>query len=353
MDIEATLTIAPPLLLEPTELFFGRDAFPIALSRFCARWSGPIAWVVDRSVLAYVRPVAEQSCASLILEAPPKHRQGLDELLDQLLHHKLGRDTLLVGVGGGAVSDLVGFTASLYLRGVAYVLVPTTLLAMVDASIGGKTGIDLPQGKNLLGALYPPRAIFADPRFLDTLPPHEILFGSVEMLKLGLTADRELWEQAQRAPSAEPTVLRAIRAKATIATLDPREEGLRHILNFGHTVGHALEKVSHYTLAHGAAVGIGCAVESRLSALLGYLSDISCQKIQQVFDRMNFRLPGTYTRPDFLAALALDKKRRSGRTRFVFIEEIGHPVAFEGQYCAEAPVEALDAAIAWMEAQYG
>lgn len=256
------------------------------------------------------------------------------------------RETTLIALGGGATTDLVGFVASILFRGVPLILIPTTLLAMVDAAIGGKTGINTSFGKNLLGTIYFPKDIFIDFQFLKTLPEKELFNGYAEMIKLGLVWDPSILEAAQ-----SEQILKAIRGKLEIVEHDPFDNGLRRILNFGHTIGHGLERALDFSMSHGEAVAIGCLTESYLSRQLGYLSEKDFERICSFYPPL--RLPESYCRQRLFQAMASDKKRSSGNVRFVLIDAIGHALSFEDQYCRSVPDESLIQAVAWMERYFG
>jgi 3-dehydroquinate synthase len=244
-------------------------------------------------------------------------------------------------MGGGVATDLVGFLAATYMRGVPLILIPTTLMAMVDASIGGKNGVNTPAGKNLIGSIYHPKAIISDLNTLSTLPKKEWLNGRAEILKMGLIC------------GAPDSIEGVARAKISVVERDPSERGLRRILNFGHTVAHALEAISNYELAHGEAVAIGCLAESFLSVLLGYLPESALDEIRKRFSDFPLRLPIQYLRESFLDAMTLDKKGAGGQVRIVLIDRIGHAMEFDGAYCR--PVEKIDLQqmAEWMEMRYG
>ncbi|MDP1608283.1 MAG: 3-dehydroquinate synthase family protein [Chlamydiales bacterium] len=256
------------------------------------------------------------------------------------------RETTLIALGGGATTDLVGFVASILFRGVPLVLIPTTLLAMVDAAIGGKTGINTSFGKNLLGATYFPKKIFIDFQFLKTLPEKELFNGYAEIIKLGLVWDASLLEANE-----SERIHKAIRGKLEIVEQDPFDASLRRILNFGHTIGHGLERALDFSMSHGEAVAIGCLTESYLSRQLGYLSEKDFEQICSFYPPL--RLPESYCRQRLFQAMASDKKRSSGNVRFVLIDAIGHALSFEGQYCRAVPEESLLQALAWMERYCG
>ncbi|MDE2712303.1 MAG: 3-dehydroquinate synthase [Acidobacteriota bacterium] len=263
-----------------------------------------------------------------------KTRAEKARLEDELLSRRLGRDTVLVGFGGGVVTDLAGFVAATYLRGIPFVAVPTTLLAAVDASVGGKTGINTPHGKNLIGAIRQPAAVFADIRFLETLPEPEFLNGVAEALKMAATSDPELFSGMEKGIGAlterEPGALTrlvaaAVRIKAAVVSADERESGLREVLNFGHTIGHGLESATDYVLAHGAAVAVGMIAESRMARRAGFLEPAAEDRLRFLIDSvgLSVRAPDGVERGRVLAALESDKKARGGEPRFVVLEDIG------------------------------
>lgn len=248
--------------------------------------------IADSQVAEIYAPEAEQQLAAHpefrgLLQFPAgeqsKCRAQKDALEDALLAQKAGRDTVLVAFGGGVTGDLVGYVAATLHRGVPLVHLPTTLLAMVDSSIGGKTGINHPAGKNLIGAFYQPDSIFCDVRFLKTLSKVEFLSGMAEVIKYAVIMDDELWhwlesEQQQILGGDLPTLTKIIsrcaQDKINVAAADEKESGLRGILNFGHTVGHAVEKLSNFSVPHGFAVATGMVVAARLSVrLLNYPAD--------------------------------------------------------------------------------
>ncbi|MES2274135.1 MAG: 3-dehydroquinate synthase [Chlamydiota bacterium] len=291
-----------------------------------------------------------------------KSREMKQFLEDELLKKKCGRDTLLIACGGGVTTDLVGYLASTYMRGVPLIFIPTTLLAMVDAAIGGKTGVNTPFGKNSIGAFYPPKAIFIDLHFLKTLPQKEWMNGLAEMAKYGLIANEAHFEKLEAHPAdwqkqdlLRELILTSIQAKIDVVERDPFETGYRRILNFGHTVGHALELISDYEMAHGEAVALGCMAESFLSCHLGYLPKAALQRILAFYFslRFSFKLPKNFTRQTFLDALASDKKSKGSEIRCTLIDRIGSCIPFEGAYCRALEKKDLDALLDWMESMNG
>jgi 3-dehydroquinate synthase len=262
-----------------------------------------------------------------------KNLAEIERTAEWLAQNGYDRRGAVIGIGGGATTDHAGFAASIYLRGVRFALCPTTLLAMVDASVGGKTGVDLPAGKNLVGAFHQPRAVIADLGFLDTLPPRERIAGLAEVVKCGFIADpallaaMEAWGGAG-APAAaaayRPLVAGAVRVKAAVVAEDEHEGGRRAILNFGHTVGHALEAASGYALLHGEAVSLGM-----IAALsLGRARGITPEPLQARARRLlkDVGLPvDLEARLDasVLARVGVDKKRQGAKIRFVFCAAAG------------------------------
>ena len=242
--------------------------------------------------------------------AGPKTLASAERLWDEL---KVGRDGTIVGYGGGSTTDLAGFVAATYMRGVRWISVPTTLVGQVDAGIGGKTGVDLPSGKNLVGAFHYPDRVLIDTALLETLPPEEHRNGMAEVVKTGLLAGQPVWELP-----AEAMVRACAVFKAAVCLADPYErKGRREILNLGHTFGHALEAASDYRLAHGEAVALGLTAALRLSGL----------ESPEILDPQ----PVHVNRERAWAALQRDKKARDGRIRVVLLEKVGEPVVREAE----------------------
>jgi 3-dehydroquinate synthase len=256
-----------------------------------------------------------------------KSGRTLDRVHDAFLEAGLARDGLVLAFGGGVIGDLAGFAAATYMRGVDWVGVPTTLLSMVDSSIGGKVGINHPRAKNLIGAFHQPRAVVADLRVLATLPAREARSGAYEILKCGVVADRAP-ESLATWPGLEAAVAAACGIKASIVARDEREGGLRRVLNFGHTVGHALETVTGYRrLTHGEAVGWGMIAATWIAAGRGLLPDAERDEILAGVESLGRRPPVADLAEDaILTALARDKKARAGQVPFVLPTAIGSVV---------------------------
>lgn len=265
-----------------------------------------------------------------MLVVPPgegsKTRRRWSDLTDQLLALGFGRDSGLVAVGGGVVGDLTGFVAATFLRGIPYVQVPTSLLAMVDASVGGKTGLNTHHGKNLVGAFHPPMGVLIDPTAVGSLRSAHLRGGLVEAIKHGLVADAEYlsWidghetELMARDPEALGRLVRhSVEIKAAIVAGDEHEAGRRAILNAGHTIGHALEWVSGYRLPHGDAVGLGLVIEARIATLLGLAPDGLASEVAARLARIGvpLELPAADQDDRIVAAIGRDKKVRAGSFR--------------------------------------
>ena len=254
------------------------------------------------------------------------------QMVEYLASQLSGRDTTIIAIGGGMIMDLAGFLAATYCRGVKLVLVPTSLLAMVDASIGGKTAVNLAAGKNLLGTTTFPDKVIIHLPFLSTLPDTEWENGIVEILKAGLIADPFLFFHYAHL-SQEEVIDRAIEVKRRLVAQDPYDSGSRSLLNLGHTIGHALETYSNYQLAHGKAVAQGIILESRISHALGILSPEDLEIIEAHFP--SAKIP--YDTDAIFALLAKDKKTRDGKAHFVLLKKIGEPYIHEGRYCHPVP----------------
>lgn len=276
-----------------------------------------------------------------------KSLEMASQLYTQMAQGGADRHSIVCALGGGVIGDLSGFVAATYMRGVPFVQIPTSLLAMVDSSIGGKTGVNHALGKNLIGAFYPPRAVFTDITLLRSLPEREYLCGLSEIVKAGIIADPELFafielhiaEIQQRQEQALITLIeRAIAVKVQVVQEDPTERSLRAILNFGHTLGHALEAVTAYEhYSHGEAVAIGMALVAQLSVQLGYCTSETAERLQTVLRALH--LPVTYTGitpQPLLETMAHDKKSLNGVVRFVMLQDIGKVA-----YHQEVPFDSL------------
>jgi len=291
----------------------------------------------DQVERTYGRRAASDLSAPLLAFPAGEGRKTRDtwaDLTDRLLAHHVGRDAVIVAVGGGVVGDVAGFVAATYLRGIPVVQVPTTMLAMIDSSIGGKTGVNTPAGKNLVGAFHQPRLVLADLATLDTLPAQQLAAGLSEAVKHGVIADADYFaflEREQSAVSAkqdaalERVVARSVEIKAGIVSADEREAGIRAALNFGHTVGHAVESASGYSLLHGEAVAIGMAYEARLAERMGLAESGLTTRITDLLSA--YRLPvvraAANSVDQLVSKMRNDKKARAGDLRFALPRTIG------------------------------
>ncbi len=288
------------------------------------------------------RTLAELSdfqCDAVLLPDGERYKtlETAGRIYDRLLESRMDRQVTLVALGGGVVGDITGFVAATYQRGVHFVQIPTTLLAQVDSSVGGKTGVNHPLGKNMIGAFYQPRCVIADTRTLATLPERELQAGIAEVVKYGLIRDAAFLDWLEAHMSAllarDPEALtyaieQSCRHKAEVVAADEREAGQRALLNLGHTFGHAIETHTGYSeWLHGEAVGTGMCMAARLSAELGWISEADCARTERIV-----AAAGLPTRPPrmaserFLELMAVDKKAIGGKIRLVLLKALGHAV---------------------------
>lgn len=301
-----------------------------------------VAVLVDEHV-AQVSPRPAEVIAALAARLPKvkhyllprgeaaKNLAQVERTSQWLAENGYDRGAAIVGIGGGAATDHSGFVAAIYLRGVAFALCPTTLLAAVDASVGGKTGVDIPAGKNLVGAFHQPRAVVADLNFLQTLPMRELSAGMAEVVKAGLIADDGLFakleaegDHAFSPSSLAAVVTAAVAVKVAVVGEDERESGRRAILNFGHTVGHAIEAASGYELLHGEAVSLGMVCALALGEARGVTAPGLRQRAQALLTRLSLPVDAkARLTSDVLARIDVDKKRRTDAVRFVLVPRPG------------------------------
>ncbi|AMW04197.1 3-dehydroquinate synthase [Gemmatimonas phototrophica] len=290
-------------------------------------------------------PAASTQLFTIPAGEQEKTRERWGQLTDALVAWGAGRDTTVIALGGGVVGDLAGFVAATYMRGLPVVQVPTTLLAMVDASVGGKTAVDTPAGKNLVGAFHNPVAVVMDPTVLATLPPAVLRSGMAEMFKHGIIADASYFdqllqalpaiqEQGAHAPEMSALIAASVHIKADVVAEDTREGGLRQILNFGHTIAHAIEKVQHYDMLHGDAVAMGMVTEARLAELTGLASHGLALAVRDALERAGLpvQLPPGIRLVDIVAETHGDKKARSGAARYALPRSIGEMEPAEGKW---------------------
>lgn len=315
-----------------------------------------LALITDETV----RELLAEDLARILREAgfraevfsfPPgeasKRMATVVELARAMVRAGFDRKSAVLAVGGGVVGDTAGFLASIYLRGVPYVQVPTTLLAQVDSSVGGKTGVDLPEGKNLLGTFYQPRRVYIDYGVLATLPLEHFRNGLAEVVKYGCIWSREFFEFLETHQARlflyDPEVLEEIiyescRIKAEVVSQDEREAGLRRVLNFGHTLGHALEAALNYEILHGEAVAVGMVAAARLSEALGVAAEPLAERLENLLAGLGLptRLPEGVSPERLLAFLSADKKVWHGRLTMVLLKRLGEFTFYE-----DPPREAL------------
>jgi 3-dehydroquinate synthase len=290
-------------------------------------------------------------CITIAAGEASKSRESKAHIEDTMLAHGCGRDTLMIALGGGVITDLTGFVAATYCRGIPVIYIPSSLMAMVDAAHGGKTGINTALGKNLIGTFTPPKAVFIDVAVLATLPDGEYLAAFAEVIKHALIHDRDYFHiiaaNIGAIKAKEPNLLtqiihRSCEIKLNIVTQDCREQGKRSLLNFGHTIAHALELTSNFAIPHGQAVAAGILAESLLAREMGLLPPDDFNKINQLILKLGItgatlsmlnKQP--FNKKDLRQALMLDKKSRLGQPRFVLLKSIGE-VAMNGQQFTHA-----------------
>ena len=321
----------------------GRSAFVITVPPVGRRW----AKVLRKSLSA-------AGIESDLLEMPngerAKRLATLEKLAEELVKKGADRDATLIALGGGVVGDVTGFLASIYMRGVDVIQVPTTVLAQVDAAIGGKTGVNLVSGKNLLGTFHQPRAVLIDPAILETLPPREYRAGLYESLKCGLIGDPGLFrlfedrhrEILDRDPVViEKVIADSVRLKAAVVSDDEREGGIRQILNFGHTIGHALEAETGYTeLLHGEAVAWGMIAATHIALSTGKLDSVTAGRITNSVIGFGKLPPMKIKTANILKRLRSDKKTRQGAIHFILPREIG-----KVEITSDVPEETVHSAV--------
>jgi len=346
-------TIIPVAGDQPYEITVGRGLLPL-LAEALPPSTRKVLVVHPPTLAAQAATMREQLMADggrqVLLAEIPDAEQGKRVEVAAFCWQVMGqadftRTDAVIGFGGGAVTDLAGFVAATWLRGVALVQVPTTVLGMVDAAVGGKTGINTAEGKNLVGAFWPPRAVLCDLDLLDTLGENERVAGYAEVVKAGFIWSPEILDLIEADPKAavDPhtdafrrCIELAIDMKARVVGEDLREAGLREILNYGHTLGHAIEHAERYRWRHGAAVSVGMVFAAELSRLAGRLPDAAAQRHRDILGALG--LPMTYRAgawPQLLATMQRDKKSRGSMLRFIVLDDIGKPTVLQ------APDESL------------
>lgn len=291
-----------------------------------------------------------------------KTREIKQKIEDEMLRNKYGRDIVVVALGGGVTTDLAGFVASTYNRGVPIICCPTSLLAMVDASIGGKTAVNTPFGKNLVGSFFQPKAVFIDVSTLSSLPENEYKYAFVEILVHSLVYDKEMfdtiinnWKKllCKDKGLLSELIYKNCQIKAAIVEQDEKDTGLRNILNFGHTIGHSIECCLNYNIGHGKAIAIGIIAESYISLLEGRLAKNVFEKIKSCIQMLglDLRIP-LIKKNDFFNAMKLDKKSLDGKPRFVLLDDIGSVYHEADKYSFGVTSEFLDQAFEYVVTEY-
>jgi 3-dehydroquinate synthase len=347
MYVKKTLScsVKPPPI--NYEIVIGENLVEHALHY--AKSLSPQTLVISTDVVSEILSLHKEERLVLPSGESIKSRAIKEKIEDALIERGWGRESCLVGIGGGALLDLVGFVAATYCRGISYVSVPTTLLAMTDAAIGGKTGVNVEEAKNWIGAFHHPRKVFIDLKLLKTLPDRHFLYGLAETIKHSLIADGDLFtflekeadEILNRKPSLlQEMVLRSCGIKKTIIEKDPYEkEGVRRILNFGHTIGHAIETLSEYRCPHGQAVIMGMRIEAEIANHLDYFSHSSLLRMDALFKRYQFKM-------DFPKSLPFEmlKRDKKGAHHFVVLTSIGSVAPLDGAYALPLTKKHLETA---------
>lgn len=333
-----------------------REAVPA--HRYAVIADGRVAELYGEAALESLRSAG---CEGAVLTFPPgewnKTREEWAGLSDRLARAGFGRDSAVIALGGGVTGDLAGFVAATYMRGIPVVQVPTSLLAMVDSSVGGKTGLDTDAGKNLIGAFHHPRLVLVDPDLLDTLPRPQLAAGLAEVVKVAAVRDESFfgWLEARAAallrgePGAlEEAIFRAVGHKSAVVGTDPMERDVRALLNFGHTVGHALELLGGYAVLHGEAVAAGMRAEARLGELMGVTGPGTARRIEALLDACGLdRRLEEEPRPERVwEAMSRDKKGREAAVRCVLLLRVGEVARdLQDEYTFELPA---DRAVEWL-----
>ena len=260
-----------------------------------------------------------------------KHMQTIEDILEHCFEHKLNRSSMLIAFGGGVIGDMTGFAASIYQRGIDFIQIPTTLLSQVDASVGGKTGVNNKFGKNLVGAFHQPKSVLIDPSFLNTLPPREFSAGIAEIIKMAVCFNKEFFEWLEQhdlrdSENIKIAIQKSVETKAWVVSQDEKEKGLRAALNYGHTFGHVIENETNYnTYLHGEAVGIGMCMANDTSVKIGIMTQEESNRVKNLLKK--YDIPTTYKIEDvddFYEHFFLDKKSLDNKIKFIFAQGLGN-----------------------------
>jgi 3-dehydroquinate synthase len=361
-----TYTLEPQLPAVRTEIVLGRGLLDGLPARLAEHVGAPAYAVVADDTVADLYAsrlrdaLVETGHRAELFTFPPgeasKTTDRWVELVEALGAMELGRDGCVVAVGGGVTTDLGGFAAASYARGVAYVPVPTSLLGMIDGALGGKTGLDLRAGKNLAGAFHHPALVVVDPEVLDTLPDEEFRTGLAEAVKHGAIADAGyfafLVESAsgilnRSAPALDRLIRDSIRIKVDVVNRDAAEAGERAVLNFGHTVGHGVERATAYSIQHGQAVAIGLVAEARLGERIGVTEPGTAERIRDALTALGLptEVPPHVDTGEVLEAARSDKKAREGQVRYALVERIGRAARHDGAWTRPVATEEVAAVL--------
>jgi 3-dehydroquinate synthase len=346
VDIDISLTGAGPGEIRAAA--GDRRIAIISDSNVMPRYGAPLAGALG---------VGADDCFSFPAGEGNKNRIEWTRLTNAMLNRGFGRDTMVIAVGGGVTGDLAGFVAATFMRGVPYIQVPTTLLAMIDASIGGKTGVDTPAGKNLVGAFHHPTLVLIDPGTLRTLPQREYRAGLAEALKHALITSQEqldfLMHEARALADVDAAAVaillrRSLSVKHAIVLKDERESGIRKTLNVGHTVGHAIESVSDFAMLHGECVAVGMIVEARISVALGLAKPDLVEKITLAAETLNLptSVPSELSVDAIVDATKSDKKARAGAVEYALLTDVGHVASAQSGFGTAVPDDVVRGAIA-------
>jgi 3-dehydroquinate synthase len=333
--------VTPEQAAHQAQILLGRHRlsamgeYDVLVGQICDLPCGDII-VTDENVAKFhlekIRRVTGRDIKPVVIPAGEKHKhlETINLLWKAFLENGLDRKSTVIALGGGVVTDMTGFAASTYMRGINWIAVPTTLLSMVDAALGGKTGFDLPEGKNLIGSFYPPKLVLADPEFLKTLPEPELISGMAEVVKHGIISDPELFELCGRGlnwvkENLAEIVKHGMAVKIKVIEDDPFEKGFRAALNLGHTVGHAVELVSRFNLRHGEAIAIGMVIEAQYAARLGMTNQNVVEKIAAALKSLGLptQIPVEIPREEIIRAMRVDKKKNAKSIRFALPVGIG------------------------------
>jgi 3-dehydroquinate synthase len=314
------------------------DSYPIHIGSLAPiEWDGKVAIVTNPKVagLHLATLLSVLTAKEVFLITVPdgeqyKNLATIEFMLDRMFDHRLNRKSLLIAFGGGVIGDMGGFAASVYNRGIDFIQIPTTLLSQVDASVGGKTGVNNRFGKNLIGAFHQPKAVYIDPSFLKTLPSREFGAGVAEIIKMAVTFNRDFFEWLESHDLREEenlliAIAKAVETKARVVEADEKEQGLRAALNYGHTFGHVIENETHYeTYLHGECVAMGMMMANEVACELGLMTPVEVKRVRAVLER--YRIPLDYTIADvekFYETFFLDKKSADDAITFILPRSLG------------------------------